>query len=73
MHVEIWTSTHNRKERHYFIKGGDKGYQHNTYVFGYNPKMVSPKLAKKIKALIVAERKPVKKKRKTKWEICGGI
>lgn len=46
--LETWTSDHSRTERHYFIEGGDRGYQHNTYLFGYNPELVSERLVKKI-------------------------
>lgn len=50
--IEIWKSDNNREERHYFIKGGDKEYQHNTYLFGYNPELVSEETAKLILDLI---------------------
>ena len=45
MKLEVWKSDHNREERHYFIEGGDVGYQHNTYLFGYNPKLIDDDLA----------------------------
>jgi hypothetical protein len=55
LHLEIWNSSENRQERHYFVKGGDVGYQHNTYVFGYNPELVSEETVARIIALIKAE------------------
>lgn len=57
MNVEIWTSDHNRKEVHYFIPGGDTGYQHNTYLFGYNPERVSSNTVQKILKLIEDEQR----------------
>jgi len=38
--LERWTSTMNHEERHYFIEGKGRGYQHNKYVFGFNPELV---------------------------------
>jgi hypothetical protein len=55
--LEIWKSDHNREERHYFVEGGDVGYQHNTYLFGYNPQLVPEALAAQIMALIEHERR----------------
>jgi hypothetical protein len=55
MKIEVWNSNHNRQERHYFIEGGDQGYQHNTYVFGYNPALVDEATANKIIALIMRQ------------------
>ncbi len=52
MKLEIWQSDNNREERHYFIEGGDRGYQHNTYLFGYNPQLISDKTAAAILILI---------------------
>jgi hypothetical protein len=52
IHLEVWKSSENREERHYFMKGGDIGYQHNTYVFGYNPSVVPEGLALTIKTMI---------------------
>ena len=53
--IEVWNSDHNRQERHYFIRGGDRGYQHNTYLFGYNPELITEATAQKIMALIKHE------------------
>ena len=52
--MEVWRSSHNREERHYFVPGGDIGYQHNTYLFGYNPEIVSEETAMRILDLIEA-------------------
>lgn len=46
--VEVWKSSENREERHFFIKGGDVGYQHNTYWFGFNPQLVSEDQVRRI-------------------------
>lgn len=50
--LEIWKSTLNQEERHYFRVNKGKGYQGHQYVFGYNPEVVKPKLAKKILEMI---------------------
>ncbi len=52
--LEVWNSTANRQEKHYFIPDGDRGYQHNTYLFGYNPELVSEELARTFLAMIRA-------------------
>lgn len=52
--IEHWTSNENREEKHYFIEGGNLGYQYNTYLFGYNPKIVSEDLARTILTMIKA-------------------
>lgn len=50
--IEVWKSDHNRKECHYFIRGGNVGYQHNTYLFGYNPELIDDATMEKIMDLI---------------------
>lgn len=55
MKLEIWRSTLNQEERHYFTVNKGKGYQRHQYVFGYNPKAISKALARKIIALIKNE------------------
>jgi hypothetical protein len=52
MELEIWISNENREEHHYFLPGGDVGYQHNTYLFGYNPRLVSETTVQEIIKLI---------------------
>lgn len=54
--VEVWRSDHNREERHYFVPAGDIGYQHNTYLFGYNPELVSEEIVQQIIDMIDAGR-----------------
>lgn len=56
--IEIWKSDNNRQERHYFVQGGDVGYQHNTYLFGFNPEIVSEETAKRILDIIVEDARP---------------
>lgn len=43
----------NQEERHYFIEGKGEGYQANKYVFGFNPTVVKPAVAKKILEYII--------------------
>lgn len=50
--LEVWHSTMNQEERHFFLANGGPGYQPHQYVFGYNPKVVKPRIAEKIMALI---------------------
>jgi hypothetical protein len=53
LHLEVWNSSENRQERHYFMKdGSNHGYQNANYVFGYNPEVVSEETVSKIIALI---------------------
>ena len=53
LHLEVWESSENRRELHYFMKdGAAHGYQDAAYVFGYNPEIVSADTVKKILALI---------------------
>jgi len=52
MKLEIWKSTLNQEERHYFRVNKGKGYQRHQYVFGYNPEVLKPKVVRKIMALI---------------------
>ena len=54
--LEVWSSTDNRHERHYFIKdGAGASYQDGRYVFGYNPEIVPPEKVERILAIIQAE------------------
>lgn len=52
--LEVWTSTHSRVEKHYFIKTGEQnGYQlENAYLCGINPDLVPPETEKQILELI---------------------
>jgi hypothetical protein len=53
LHVEVWNSSENRQERHYFLKDGKShAYQNADYVFGINPQLVSPELEKQILELL---------------------
>lgn len=44
--LEVWRSTMNQQERHYFVPKEGRGYQAHQYVFGYNPEVFPVKLAK---------------------------
>lgn len=55
--LEVWKSNMNQQERHFFIEGEGEGYQNDKYVFGYNPSVVSPAVAKKILAFIIKHMK----------------
>jgi len=50
LHTEIWTSTHCNSEIHHFL-----GKSKATYVFGFNPQLISQKTYKKILELIQKE------------------
>lgn len=50
--AERWTSSQSREEIHWFMPGGDVGYQHNTYLFGYNPQQVSATQIAAIKKIL---------------------
>jgi len=45
LQLEEWSSTHNRKERYYFLQDGGQqhGYQSDgAYLVGLNPSLVTP-------------------------------
>lgn len=51
--LEVWSSTDNRHERHYFIKDGQgASYQDGRYVVGFNPEIVSEEKIARILAII---------------------
>lgn len=52
MKLEIWHSSLNQEERHYFIEDGGKGYQTHQYVFGYNPQLITRKKLRAIMKII---------------------
>jgi len=48
--IEIWNSNQNQEERHYFMP------EHpNTYIFGFNPQLVSTETAERIVEMILSE------------------
>jgi hypothetical protein len=52
-HLEIWNSSENRQEKHYFLKDGNShAYQNADYLFGINPQLVTPELEQKILELL---------------------
>lgn len=50
--LEIWKSSQNQEERHYFIVKKGKGYQQHQYVFGYNPEVIDTKTVIKVIKII---------------------
>jgi hypothetical protein len=56
LYLEVWNSSENRQEKHYFIKDGEShAYQNADYLFGYNPQLVSEETAEKMLLLIQAQ------------------
>ncbi len=53
LRLEKWYSSENRHEEHFFMAcGPSAGYQTSTYVFGYNPKIVSKEKVERILEII---------------------
>ena len=53
--LEVWKSSENREERHFFINDfKPTAYQQSPYVFGYNPQVVSEEQVKQIIAILNA-------------------
>ena len=52
--LEIWQSSEQRQERHYFLQGCEdaRGYQEGIYLFGVNPQRVTPEQERAILALL---------------------
>ena len=48
--IEIWTSNQNQEERHFFMPE-----EHNTYIWGYNPQIISQETADRIISMIIPE------------------
>jgi hypothetical protein len=48
LQVEIWTSSANQEEHHYFLIGQVQGHEPNMYLFGINPKYFSEDKIKKV-------------------------
>jgi hypothetical protein len=46
--IEVWKSDHNQEERHYFLSN-----EANTYLFGFNPLLVSEAKANQIIELML--------------------
>lgn len=51
--LEVWRSTMNNEEKHYFLVNEGTGYQPHKYVFGYNPQLIKPPVAKKLLEYII--------------------
>lgn len=54
LQVEVWTSTHQRTEKHYFLQDGKQhGYQcDGAYLVGLNPMLVTPEQERQILAIL---------------------
>lgn len=52
--IEIWNSDQSQEERHYFMPN-----EANTYIFGYNPTLISSATAERVVALLLAEATPL--------------
>jgi len=50
--VEIWQSSQNRHEKHYFIRDGQHAYQDGAYLVGINPERVTPEQERSILAIL---------------------
>lgn len=51
--VEVWESSDNRAEKHYFLKDGSRhGYQDGRYLLGLNPQIVPPAVEQQILKLL---------------------
>jgi hypothetical protein len=50
--VEIWQSSQNRHERHYFLRNGQHAYQDGQYICGVNPELVTPEQERAILAIL---------------------
>lgn len=52
--LEIWTSTENRQEKHYFLKDGEMhGYQiQGAYLCGFNPKFFNDEMISRVLAML---------------------
>jgi hypothetical protein len=53
LRLEVWHSSENREERHYFMSDPQPaGYQQSPYVWGYNPQVVSEEKVERILAIL---------------------
>lgn len=52
--VEVWESSHQRKEKHYFLRDGQQhAYQSDgAYLVGINPLRVTPEQERQILAIL---------------------
>jgi hypothetical protein len=49
VHVEVWKSSENREERHYFLNDAKShGYQNAEYLFGVNPRYFDDEKVRRI-------------------------
>lgn len=49
LRLEVWQSSENREERHFFKADFEQtAYQQSPYVFGYNPQVVTPEQVERI-------------------------
>jgi hypothetical protein len=52
LRLEVWTSSQQRQERHYFLHGTSSGYQEGIYLFGVNPLRVTEEQEQEILRLL---------------------
>jgi len=50
--LEIWKSSENQEEHHYFMVGQRQGHEENSYLFGINPKFLNEDQVKRILAML---------------------
>lgn len=46
--LEVWKSSENQEEHHYFLMDKPSGHELYTYAFGINPKLFDPESVRKI-------------------------
>lgn len=46
--LEIWRSSENQEEHHYFMVGQAQGHEPNAYLFGINPRFFGPEKVERI-------------------------
>ena len=54
--LEVWQSSENREERHFFEANfKPAAYQQSPYVWGYNPQVVTPDQVRRIMEILGAD------------------
>jgi hypothetical protein len=52
LELEVWQSSQNRFEKHYFVRDEQHAYQLGAYVVGLNPERVTPEQERQILAIL---------------------
>ena len=60
MKIETWTSSNNDEEIHHFVDG-----EHNTYLFGFNEKLLGTKLYNLVLGMVASRLKKIQDKHKS--------